>query len=209
MSCVSFQKPTKNPNFPSPSFFLKKSCSFLPLVLLYFILFFLNPFKNQFSATLFFPNPFLDSSLLSISSLDHHLYSFSFLASLPPIPLLIIQSSSAPLLQPPPWQGGHILATRLLHAAHLWESSPTSKWNAQLSLGGKKISHEMQKGSTNMPLFGRVHEHKECEHWNEMRVWIMSIMNWTLPNKKKEPLRYISRTQTRSNQQRTKRALKF
>ena len=75
---------------------------------------------------------------------------FSFLASLLPVPLLTLQPLPIPLLQPPPWQGGHILATCLMHAAHLWKSSLTSKWNAQLSPGGKKISHEMKKGSTHI-----------------------------------------------------------
>ena len=37
-----------------------------------------------------------------------------------------------------------------------------------------------------MPLFGRVHEYKEYEHWSEKKVWKVSEMKWTLPKKKKD-----------------------
>ena len=42
-------------------------------------------------------------------------------------------------------------------------------------------------GSTNMPLFGRVHECKKCEHWSEKQVWIVSAMKWTLPKNQGDP----------------------
>ena len=58
-----------------------------------------------------------------------------------------------------------------------------------------------------MPLFGRVHEYKEYEHESEKKVWKVSGMKWTLPKKRKDPQRYISRTQTHSGQQMNKRAL--
>ena len=66
------------------------------------------------------------------------------------------------------------------HAACLWKSSPTSKWNVvQLIPGWQENIHEMllieaikkqitlglQKGSTNMTIFGRVHECKDYEHY--------------------------------------------
>ena len=44
-----------------------------------------------------------------------------------------------------------------------------------------------QKGFTNMPIFGRVHECKEYEHQSEKKVWIVSGMEWTLLKKKKDP----------------------
>ena len=49
-----------------------------------------------------------------------------------------------------------------------------------MSLGPKE-------GSTNMPLFDRVHQRKEYEHYSEKKVWIVSGMKWTLPKKKKDP----------------------
>ena len=33
-----------------------------------------------------------------------------------------------------------------------------------------------KQGSTNMALFGRVHECKECEHWSEKKVLVTSGM---------------------------------
>ena len=53
-------------------------------------------------------------------------------------------------------------------------------------------------GSTNMPLFGRAHEYKECEHWSEKKVWIVSGMKWTLPKNKGDPHRDTSETWTHS-----------
>ena len=44
-----------------------------------------------------------------------------------------------------------------------------------------------QRGSTNMPIFGRVHECKEYEHWSEKQVWVMSVTKWTLSKKKRDP----------------------
>ena len=52
--------------------------------------------------------------------------------------------------------------------------------------------------STNMPLFGRVHECKEYEHWNKKKVWIASGMKWTLPKNQGDPHRDTSETQTHS-----------
>ena len=44
----------------------------------------------------------------------------------------------------------------------------------------------LQRGSTNMPLFGRVHECKE--HGTlEWKVWIVSAMKWTLPKNQGDP----------------------
>ena len=54
--------------------------------------------------------------------------------------------------------------------------------------GGKKRKSLWSiGGSTNMPLFGRVHECEEHEHLSEKKVWEVSEMKWTLPNKKKDP----------------------
>ena len=53
-------------------------------------------------------------------------------------------------------------------------------------------------GSTNMPLFGRVHECKEYEHWNKKKVWIASGMKWTLPKNQGDPQKDTSETQTHS-----------
>ena len=58
-----------------------------------------------------------------------------------------------------------------------------------------------------MPLFDRVHECKEYEHWNEKKVWIMSGMKWTLPKNKEDPHKDVSETQTHSNQQTNTKAL--
>ena len=58
-----------------------------------------------------------------------------------------------------------------------------------------------------MPFFGRVHECKEYEHESGKKVWKVSEMKWTLLSKRKDPQRYISRTQTHSGQQNNKRAL--
>ena len=47
-----------------------------------------------------------------------------------------------------------------------------------------------------MPLFGRVHECKEYEHWSEKKVWIVSGMKWILPKNQGDPHRDTSETQT-------------
>ena len=52
-----------------------------------------------------------------------------------------------------------------------------------------------------MPLFGRVHRYKEYEHHNEMRMWMMSGMKWTLPKNQGDPHRDTSVTRTRRGQQ--------
>ena len=49
-----------------------------------------------------------------------------------------------------------------------------------------------------MPLFGRVHECKEHEHWSEKQVWIVSGMKWTVPKNQGDPHRDNSEMQTLS-----------
>ena len=102
-------------------------------------------------------------------------------------------------LQPPP-MASHIQD----YASYAWsfmEAGPPLVQGATSSSGWwenillmllikaikKLIAFGLQKGSTNMPLFSRVHKYKECEHRNEMRVWMMSITKWTLPKKRKTP----------------------
>ena len=50
-------------------------------------------------------------------------------------------------------------------------------------------------GSTNMPLFGRIHKCKEYEHWSEKQVWIVSGMKWTLPKNQGDPHMDVSEMQ--------------
>ena len=55
-------------------------------------------------------------------------------------------------------------------------------------------------GSTNMPLFDRVHECKEYEYWNEKKVWIVSVTKWTLSKNKRDPQKDTSKIRTHSSQ---------
>ena len=64
-----------------------------------------------------------------------------------------------------------------------------------------------QGGSTNMPLFGRVHECKEYEYWNEKKVWIVSVTKWTLSKNKRDPQKDTSKIRTHSSQQMNTKAL--
>ena len=50
-----------------------------------------------------------------------------------------------------------------------------------------------------MPLFGRAHECKECEHWSEKQVWVMSEMKWALLKNKGDPQKDFSETRIHSN----------
>ena len=75
--------------------------------------------------------------LVPVISLSTFLLCFLFSPKPLPTPLFTAQPPPTPLLQPPPWQGGHILATRLMHATHLWKSSPTPFYrDAQLFPSG-------------------------------------------------------------------------
>ena len=56
----------------------------------------------------------------------------------------------------------------------------------------------LQRGSTNMPLFGRVHECKEYEYWNEKKAWIVSGKKWTLPKNQGDPHRDTRKTRIHS-----------
>ena len=67
---------------------------------------------------------------------------------------------------------------------HLKKPNPNS---SKMLPFDKRKKKSPKQGSTNMPLFGRAHKWKACEHWNEMRVWIMNVTKWTLPKNKKEP----------------------
>ena len=58
-----------------------------------------------------------------------------------------------------------------------------------------------------MPLFGRVHECKEYEHWSEKKVWIVSGTKWTLPKNQGDPIRDTSETRTHLDQQMNNEAL--
>ena len=58
-----------------------------------------------------------------------------------------------------------------------------------------------------MPIFGRAHECKEYEHWNEKKVWIVSGMKWTLPKNKGDPQKDASETRTHPGQQTNTNAL--
>ena len=107
---------------------------------------------------------------------------------------------------------GHLLL-HAFHAAHFLEARsslqrpfskcfpsgrkrPQNKWNENIYIW-KPIPKE---GSTNMPLFGRVYECKEYEHWSEKKVWIVSGTKWTLPKNQGDPIRDTSETRTHLDQ---------
>ena len=99
------------------------------------------PFPPYF---LFWPPSFyraiLVNHLAQLILLSIKLFPIFFFPKPLPAPLLTAQPPPAPLLQPPPWQGGHILATRLMHATHLWKSSPTPFYrDAQFFPSGKQM----------------------------------------------------------------------
>ena len=74
-----------------------------------------------------------------------------------PVPLLTAQFPLAPLLIPPPWQGGHILATRPMHVAHLVEVVPHSLLQRCPTLPGWPASGKKKlwstRGSTLLSLY--------------------------------------------------------
>ena len=177
-----------------------------PLAL--FLLLFQFPSKNQFSATLSFLNPFLsdtppDSSFLSIECSDHHLKLLS--SSHPPILPFLLCFSSLPslyLFHCSNHHHGKVVTSIAMHPmqVHLEAIPLTPTTCCQLLPGLRKKKPLVQEGSRNMPFFDRVHECKEYEYYSEKKVWIMNGTKWTLLKKKKDPQRYTSRTQTRSNQ---------
>ena len=59
-----------------------------------------------------------------------------------------------------------------------------------------KITLHCKGGSTNMSLFGRVHECKKHKYWSEKKVWIVNGMKWTLPKNQWDPHRDIAGTQS-------------
>ena len=93
------------------------------------------------------------------------------------------------------------------------DQSSSSTWLSEIWTLGKISCKRCEKisapkwGSTNMPLFGRVHECKENEHWSEKQVWIVSVMKWTLPKNQGDPHRDTSETQSHSGQQMNIKAL--
>ena len=102
----------------------------------------------------------------------------------------------------------------LASPASLFAASPCPIWPPpQLNpRGGQKSKYIKKKetlygGSTNMPLFGRVYECKEYEHWSEKQVWIVSVMKWTLPKDQGDPHRDTNETRTHSGQKTNNEAL--
>ena len=89
--------------------------------------------------------------------------------------------------------------------AHL----PSAAWKKRKKKKTKKLppASQPQGGSTNMPLFGRVHECKEYEYWNEKKVWIVSVTKWTLSKNKRDPQKDTSKIRTHSSQQMNTKAL--
>ena len=104
--------------------------------------------------------------------------SFSYLC-LPPQTIL-------PAATRPIWWLPLILSS-CPRAAHLRGSQKTTKNN------NNKKSSSSSGGSTNMPLFGRVHKCKEYEYWNEKKVWIVSVMKWTLSKNERDPQKDTSK----------------
>ena len=88
-------------------------------------------------------------------------------------------------------------------------SSPPPAWFRGGQKSKRKIKYKktLSGGSTNMPLFGRVHECKEHEQWSEKQVWIVSVMKWALPKNQEDPYRDTSKTRVRSGWQTNTKAL--
>ena len=79
----------------------------------------------------------LVNHLAQLILLSIELFPIFFFPKPLPVPLLTAQPPPTPLLQPPPWQGGYILTTRLMHTTHLWKLSPTPFYrDAQLFPSG-------------------------------------------------------------------------
>ena len=91
----------------------------------------------------------------------------------------LLAASPLSCLSPPP-------AARLI-PSHGRPKQPVSRVVRKYIYIKKKQSAVSHGGSTNMPLFGRVYECKECEHWSEKKVWKMSGTKWTLPKNKERP----------------------
>ena len=70
-------------------------------------------------------------------------------------------------------------------------------WNLKIILDSK-LGQIL--GSINMPIFGRIHEWRECKQWSGIKVWTMSGMKWTLSkNKEKRPSKFVLVTRVLSN----------
>ena len=90
-------------------------------------------FSSKLSSLHFFnlPCSFFSCNLLMLPT-SAQIIIFCYLFSIIPF----LSYSFAPLLQPPPWpQGGHIFATRLMHAAS-WKLSFTSNKISSIPLRG-------------------------------------------------------------------------
>ena len=96
----------------------------------------------------------------------HGIPLFSFLTCFHPLSCSFVQRCLSP--QPPPWQGGDS-CHMCQHATHLESRPPLLEMKCSAHSGGQQYPL-VQEGSTNMPLFGRVHECKEYEHQTEKKV---------------------------------------